>query len=1183
MKTKVFVNSFRTGLGALSLTLALASTARAQEESDLLLVAQQSGAAPNVVILFDTSGSMQHIVWSPEFDAKKFYDIGSKCPDTAYDVVPRANTIGKCPSSGDPQGSCPDNDAEYFASNDVIRCPRTNFPLGCLNTPLEFACRFVTVSGQQKIEIKLPDYDTTTDTDPNASPALTPPVTWFSTNYLHWFMNRLAAGSFPVTNFTKETRKMTAKRVIRDLVDNVNPDLATGGYKETVRFGLARLHGNNTSPNNNGGFMVQPIAANNKSALKATLNTLPANGGTPLSEALVDIARYYTGQFSNLGAYPKYARNTTTGATTATPPVSPLEVTVLCRENFVILITDGEPSVDGNDHYPAGSTANFLSTFGADYDQDGNANINATAGDALDDIAKYLYDKDLVPNTTLPGKQHLITYTVGFGLDTDLLNRTAQDGHGQYFSATSATQLAEQLQAAVEDIVLRSASFTAASVPASRTAFGNGFFNAVFEPRAAGDLYVGHLEAYRISGDFDILDKNGVSAIDPNTGEFLEPHAPFWDAALTLADPNNARNMYTKAALTNTRLDFTAANLSAADLGVLTTELLLFPNDPNVPFATIETLADAVVEFVRGNDSFDFDRDTNKTERREVVLGDIFHSNPVVIGPPSAFLASETGYGPIGDPNSFVEKYGKRRRAIYAGANDGVFHAFNAGSYRTGNNPLTPETETAYYDLGTGVELFGYVPRLLMSRLDTLPRSGPKPIFVDGETSGADVWLPTSASDVTKDTAEWNTAMMVGMRNGGDGYVALDVTDPNATAVQPHGAYPRLLWEFTDVAGALARTWSRPVITRVKMKASFNKDYCGPNDGDGLNTVSSPNGNCREEWVAIFGAGYREQANPNHTTYVSDPNAPTFSNDSMGIYIVRMSDGSVLSKVNFDPNDPTLKEMKYSIPSEPAVLDLNFDGFADLLYVGDLGGNMWKWDISKVGVIGTSGRVETTTWPIGRFFAAPKATNNHYRQIFFAPSASFVDDKLTIAFGTGERANLQYATTNGVDENRFYVVRDDTPIGTGSIPSTPYLETNLSLLNGLGEDPNTTDQGFYIVATKDEKFVTSSLAFEGFVLSASYVPDLTTTSGTCEAAGDAFLYVFLLDTGEGYYEAETTPDGERRLSIGGGLPTSPRISIGEAGDSASAVIQTSDGRLITPSLPPPSRGAVEQVFWRQMF
>ena len=37
--------------------------------------------------------------------------------------------------------------------------------------------------------------------------------------------------------------------------------------------------------------------------------------------------------------------------------------------------------------------------------------------------------------------------------------------------------------------------------------------------------------------------------------------------------------------------------------------------------------------------------------------------------------------------------------------------------------------------------------------------------------------------------------------------------------------------------------------------------------------------------------------------------------------------------------------MCFAIPATPAVFDLDNDGFADVIYVGDLGGNVWKWVI----------------------------------------------------------------------------------------------------------------------------------------------------------------------------------------------------------------------------------------------
>ncbi|MFB2351136.1 hypothetical protein, partial [Priestia megaterium] len=42
--------------------------------------------------------------------------------------------------------------------------------------------------------------------------------------------------------------------------------------------------------------------------------------------------------------------------------------------------------------------------------------------------------------------------------------------------------------------------------------------------------------------------------------------------------------------------------------------------------------------------------------------------------------------------------------------------------------------------------------------------------------------------------------------------------------------------------------------------------------------------------------------------------------------------------------DLELADMKYSIPATPAVIDINGDGLADQLYVGDMGGQVWRVD-----------------------------------------------------------------------------------------------------------------------------------------------------------------------------------------------------------------------------------------------
>jgi type IV pilus assembly protein PilY1 len=446
----------------------------------------------------------------------------------------------------------------------------------------------------------------------------------------------------------------------------------------------------------------------------------------------------------------------------------------------------------------------------------------------------------------------------------------------------------------------------------------------------------------------------------------------------------------------------------------------------------------------------------------------------------------------------------------------------------------------------------------------------------------ADAWLPSSASDTSKQMSEWTTTMVVGMRNGAEAYLALDVTDPNASSpTASHGPFPRLMWEMNDPNEPLGFTWSRAVISRVRLRGSFSDDFCGPSNGDGSSGSGQP-GNCREEWVAIFGAGYLEQGDPNIATkFLSDPNAPTWEDDSKGIFIVSLKTGAVLARASYTAGSTPLAQMKYSFPSEPAVLDLNFDGFADVIYIGDTGGQLWKWDISAVGQTDVSGRVPLTTWPVDRFFVAPTASNGHRRSFFYAPAAAYVQNKLVLGIGTGERTNAGYRTAGG-DENRYYVIQDRIPTGTGAFAGLPLGEGNLTALAVDGADTNPNDYGFYLTADRDEKFVSDSLAFSGFVITASYTPKPPNPSAPCEGGGQAILYIFSLADGAGFFP-DDEPDAidSRRVSAGAGLPASASITV--SGDKARVVLQTSDGRVVRKAAPAPNENPVDLIYWQQDF
>ena len=91
----------------------------------------------------------------------------------------------------------------------------------------------------------------------------------------------------------------------------------------------------------------------------------------------------------------------------------------------------------------------------------------------------------------------------------------------------------------------------------------------------------------------------------------------------------------------------------------------------------------------------------------------------------------------------------------------GALHAVEAGSYRPGDDPRTPATESGYYDAGTGNEAFGWVPGVLLDQVKHVPRNSPRlRDFVDGSPAAADAWLPASRLDTTKDGDEWATVLV---------------------------------------------------------------------------------------------------------------------------------------------------------------------------------------------------------------------------------------------------------------------------------------------------------------------------------------------------------------------------------------------------------------------------------------
>jgi Tfp pilus tip-associated adhesin PilY1 len=543
---------------------------------------------------------------------------------------------------------------------------------------------------------------------------------------------------------------------------------------------------------------------------------------------------------------------------------------------------------------------------------------------------------------------------------------------------------------------------------------------------------------------------------------------------------------------------------------------------------------------------------------RPWLLGDIFHSNPVLVGPPALFL-NEPSY------ETFEETYATRDRVMYAGTNDGFLRGFLAGEW---NGAASPPA----YTHGTGEEVFGFMPWPGRQNVKNLPNdTGNRDLyFVDGSPSVADAWFYTNATSAAKadNGSEWHTVLIGGMRQGGETYYALDISDPNALS------YPEYLWEFpredapASIKDFVGQTWSEPILTKVRVKVGANH-----NDGKGF-----------ERWVAIFAGGYHPTGDPNNFASY-DPNATK----GRAIFIVDIKTGEIVASKQYDPGalagDPQ-RDMLYAIASTPAVYDLDFDGYADVIYVGDLGGNMWKWVIHEIGEDRVNDGTGLTSqpdsqWPFKKFFQAP-SYQGYFKSFFFPAAATFKSGKLWLAFGSGERTNLAFlGDENKVgDNNRFYAMMDLDPLEQEAAPYATLIESDLAdVTNDESCVALSGERGYYFIGEEGEKFVTNVDIFFYYVFVGSYIP--TENPDPCETGGIATLYVFKIHCGEGFFTEGADPD--RDLDVGTGMPTDPRITIGTEEDTSNRVIVNKQaGEILNIEAPPGFGAGVGMFYWREM-
>ena len=210
-------------------------------------------------------------------------------------------------------------------------------------------------------------------------------------------------------------------------------------------------------------------------------------------------------------------------------------------------------------------------------------------------------------------------------------------------------------------------------------------------------------------------------------------------------------------------------------------------------FVNNDALKDEVIgliNFMKGNDYFDYDGDCRVLEKRNHVMGDVYHSQLIEVGAPDANLVfgknnEEAYYRVKNGYQKFMSENRDRRNIIYAGANSGILHAINA---KTGKEEwgFIPPFVGAFLPTIINPDLDGNVnppppdPNNPQQQQLGEDRGGTNPIFgVDGSPVVHDLFIRGYSQDGTLEGSKsWRTILFVPYGRGGAGFSVLDITFP---------------------------------------------------------------------------------------------------------------------------------------------------------------------------------------------------------------------------------------------------------------------------------------------------------------------------------------------------------------------------------------------------------------------
>jgi type IV pilus assembly protein PilY1 len=399
------------------------------------------------------------------------------------------------------------------------------------------------------------------------------------------------------------------------------------------------------------------------------------------------------------------------------------------------------------------------------------------------------------------------------------------------------------------------------------------------------------------------------------------------------------------------------------------------------------------------------------------LIAEFYHSVPkAVAGRPSQFLV-DSSY------QNFVKAQleAKRPSVLYASSNDGFLHAFKIGpassdASEPGGKVMSRANNELWAFVPPGVltGIPSFYPGTHQLLLDGTPAIRDVVATKDESLVGYKYRLQRNLDDARVGEGAWRTILVQSYGSKRSGYFALDVTDPVAEG----SGGPKFLWQLnTDAAGnpLFGSGGGTPLITTVFLLGVETAVAVLPG---GYGTPGDVSTGCDRKTLSytMFEDAYKPRSNAA---------VPCYSGRSIqarSITVVRLDNGQILRTFRqAEAEVPglvgkgvvTVAPLDSPMTGQPVAFPADVGSVADRVFIGDQDGALWRLNFAGAG----GDKTKASEWTLELFFDTfPSGgdfghTRSHGQPIVTSPILS-VDERgdLTIAVSTGDQEAIGAAS-----------------------------------------------------------------------------------------------------------------------------------------------------------------------------